>query len=696
MDELTINFINRANYKHNKKYDYSQTIYKNANTPIIIICKKHGQFLQRPCVHMRGSGCGKCAIDNRSLNIDKFITRSKKVHGNMYDYSLSIFTDSKTKIIIICPIHGRFQQLPHSHMKGYGCKKCSLIKIHDNNKLTNDIFIQKAIDKHGNKYDYSKTKYTKSYEKVEIICSKHGIFKQTANNHLNGCGCLKCGINDATTKRCKMTFELFIIQSNIIHNDAYIYELVEFVNNNTKVDIICPNHGVFKQSPNSHIRGYKCPSCSLNRPSIEINIDHILNNPTKLTYIDKQMTSSDFIRNSIKKHGNKYDYTKVKYVDWKTNVIIICPLHGEFEQTPDKHYKQYGCKQCSRIINAKNRTITFDNFIKKSNKIHNNKYLYDLVKYSNVSTKVDIICPDHGIFQQTPYRHMNNAKCPHCSFNRPKINININSLLNGEKINYITYKLTFETFIARANEIHNSIYDYSKVHFIDAYTNVIIICKKHGEFLKTPDQHLHKQICPACRKRKIIDFPLFLKLSNKIHNNKYNYTESTYVNTFTKITIICPIHGKFKQYPFNHYYYKRGCKKCGFDTLRKTIDEFINDAIKIHGDKYDYTNIDYKNNHTKVSVICPTHGEYLISHNTHCIKKVGCKKCSKHMKSSKKANKWLSNIQNKSNISLQTILSIGGEKYIDGFWMDGYDEITNTVYEFHGDFWHGNPKNIFI
>ena len=246
-----------------------------------------------------------------------FIERARKVHGDKYDYSKVNYVNNCTPITIICPIHDEFPQTPNSHLSGHGCPHCS-----GNKKLTKEDFIEKAREVHGDKYDYSKVNYVSSKTLVSIICPIHGEFEQTPNNHLRGSGCPHC----SGTK--KLTKEDFIKKAREIHGDKYDYSKVNYVNNRTKVTIICPIHGEFPQRPSSHLNGKGCPHCG-----------------------DRKKTTEDFIKDARKVHGDKYDYSKVNYVNNYTPITIICPTHGEFKQTPNDHLNgKSGCPHCAKRI----------------------------------------------------------------------------------------------------------------------------------------------------------------------------------------------------------------------------------------------------------------------------------------------------------------------------------------------------------
>lgn len=193
----------------------------------------------------------KCS--NIKLNNDEFINRCKDIHGDKYDYSLVEYSNMKNKVKIICPKHGIFEQSPISHLHNKsGCSKCS------KNTLNNDEFINKCKEIHGDKYDYSLVKYTNVRGKIKIICPKHGVFEQTASNHIYlKNDCMKC-----KNENQKLQLNEFIEKSSIKHNFTYDYSLVKYNNVEDKIKIICPKHGIFEQKVCNHIRGIGCKYCS--------------------------------------------------------------------------------------------------------------------------------------------------------------------------------------------------------------------------------------------------------------------------------------------------------------------------------------------------------------------------------------------------------------------------------------------------
>lgn len=199
--------------------------------------------------------------------------------------------------------------------------------------------------------------------------------------------------------------------------------------------------------------------------------------------------------------------------------------------------------------------LKYNQVINKFQEIHKNKYDYSKIKYINNTTKVEIICIKHGSFKQRPSDHIQGHGCPKCG--------GCGKYFNGN-----------EYFIKRSQEIHENKYDYSLVEYKTAKIKVKIICPEHGEFVQTPNNHLQGQGCIRCRnnfisKNNKFDSNIIIENLNKIHGNKYSYPESINSLGGGKIKIICPKHGLFEQNIINHYYNKNGCEKCGNNRLSK-------------------------------------------------------------------------------------------------------------------------------
>lgn len=197
-----------------------------------------------------------------------------------------------------------------------------------------------------------------------------------------------------------------------------------------------------------------------------------------------------FINKSLKIHGNKYDYSKVKYINSHAKVNIICPIHGEFKMIANNHLNGQGCPDCGGT-----KKLTKEQFIEKANKIHGNKYDYSKVEYINNKTRVCITCPKHGEFLMRPNDHLSGHGCPDCG---------------GTK------KDSTKSIINKFKKIHGDKYDYSKVNYFNAHTNVLIVCPIHGEFPQSPHDHLKGCGCPKCNQSKLEKEIEQLLIENKI------------------------------------------------------------------------------------------------------------------------------------------------------------------------------------
>jgi len=222
--------VERFNKIHGDKYDYSLVEYINAKTKVKIICKIHGIFEQIPDGHLNNRNCYKCS-NNQKLTNEEFINESRKIHGYKYDYSLVDYKNAKTKIKIICSIHGVFEQIPDNHnTKKYGCPKCS--KSH---KLTTKEFINESKKIHG-RYDYSLVDYKNTNTKVIIICLTHGIFEQKPEKHLIGNGCPKCKESHGERK-----ISNFLEEHNISFKQEYVFDSCRNINP-LPFDFYLPNY----------------------------------------------------------------------------------------------------------------------------------------------------------------------------------------------------------------------------------------------------------------------------------------------------------------------------------------------------------------------------------------------------------------------------------------------------------------------
>jgi len=275
-----------------------------------------------------------------------------------------------------------------------------------------------------------------------------------------------------------------------VHLDKYDYSMLEFKNTNSKVKIICEKHGVFEQKLIKHLNGQGCPKC-----------------------YNRNKTVDDIKNSFFNIHKNKYDYSLfINYINNTQKIDIICAEHGIFKQKVYNHLEGKGCSKCSKVYSPNT-----DDFIEMCKNMNGDLYDYSLVKYINCKTNIKIICKEHGVFEQTPSNHLNGQKCPFCIGN----------------------KMSTEYFIKKSKKVHNNKYNYDKSVFIDAKTKIIINCPEHGDFEQSHHSHLIGFGCSICSGLKKLTTEEFIKRSQIINGNKYNYSLNNYINGKIKIKIIC-------------------------------------------------------------------------------------------------------------------------------------------------------------
>ena len=236
----------------------------------------------------------------------------------------------------------------------------------------------------------------------------------------------------------------------------------------TKVCIICPIHGEFWQRACSHVQGHGCQKCKAQKLSVL-----------------KTRNKNIFVSKAREVHGDFYDYSKVDYKDSQTKVCIICPIHGEFWQTPAHHLFGHGCQLCANAKIAEFRRNSIEHYLKLFDRAHGDKYSYELItSYNGCDTPVPIVCPKHGVFYQTPYSHSRGCGCPHC--NESHGEREIAKWLDNHYIKYERqYKVIPEQVLFGRNKFLTDFY----------LTDYNTIIEYHGEqhYIRQPNWHTEEQ-----------------------------------------------------------------------------------------------------------------------------------------------------------------------------------------------------------
>lgn len=320
-------------------------------------------------------------------------------------------------------------------------------------RVTTEIFIARATERHGDKYDYSQTVYVRNNYKLRIRCKTHGFFEQRALNHLNGNGCPKCGgVHQRTESE-------LISEFNKVHNNKYDYSGMSYSRMSRKIKINCPDHGVFTQLPSAHLRGNGCHKCS---------------------GVGRR-TQDEMIAEFVLVHGNRYIYDDVLFDGVDKKVKIRCRVHGIFEQAPYTHAKGLGCKICGHVKQSRTAMSDLKQFIEKAQKVHGERYDYSKSIYRGANNKIKILCADHGGFYQNAGSHLCGTGCPSCAdlgrygFTRSAYIDSCNRSKNGRSNLYVIRMFSegesfFKVGITSSNVKNrfprSTPYKYEVIHFL--------------------------------------------------------------------------------------------------------------------------------------------------------------------------------------------------------------------------------------
>lgn len=421
-------------------------------------------------------------------------------------------------------------------------------------------FINKCIKIHGeNCYDYSLTQYVNFKKEIQIICKLHNRqFEQKPKYHVikkRGCSeCIKL-IHNVHLK----TQEQFIEECVLKHNNKYKYDKVIYKNCRSMITIICKTHGEFEQIAKSHLDGRGCATCAREKTSV----------------IGERLTRDEFIKKAKIVHGEKYKYDKVTYTNNKTIVIIICKIHGEFEQKAGNHLLGRGCHDCACQVTCNNlcnlESSYESDFIKNSTLKFGDKYNFDLIKYVNATSKVTLKCKCGHIFDVAPEIHLKNKEsCSKCRGHVADCN----------------------EFIEKANSKHQNQYNYKKVIYKNLTTIVEIICNHHGSFFQTPSSHLRGSGCNKCNctyyskaQLEWLNFAsqqLFINIQHAENDGEHQINNSKY-----KADGYCK--------SFNIIFEFHGCYYHGCPTCHPNRDELNEINKKSYTELYNKTQI--KRNH---------------------------------------------------------------------------------------------------
>lgn len=519
-----------------------------------------------------------------------------------------------------------------------------------------DEFITKARKIHGERYDYTQSRCEKLADNIVIICNEpnHGQFVQSGYNHVRGMGCPKCGRIQLSQTQSGDTAS-FIQKSIDIHGNAYSYNTVVYVNSKTKVEITCNTcQKSILVAPYNHLMGKGCRTCGTKRAA------------------DKRRSGLEKVIEECRKvHGDKYEYLMNEYQNPNIPVPIRCIKHNfEFMQSIGSHKSGSGCPKCGRESATQSQTFTTEMFIQRSRGKHGaNRYDYSQSVYKKATKPITIICPAHGPFSQSAMTHMNGGGCMKCAVD----------------VRAENWRSTTVDFIAKSQQIHGNRYNYDLVDYKDAKLPVIITCSDGHTFSQTPNNHLRNHGCPECRNKLLSDqrkhtLESFVERARAKHGDKYSYDNTVYVNQLAPITIMCPNHGDFIQCSAVAHLLGSGCTKCS-GSYQYDTTEFIRRAKSVHGDLYDYSKSEYTKSADKLIIVCKMHSEFLMSANKH-LSGQKCPQC--RFKTEGKLLEWLQVEFDPENVQQQITFSKCKKESTGKCYK--YDfQVGNTIIELDGE-----------
>lgn len=359
-----------------------------------------------------------------------FIQEATVVHGDNYSYENINYLNAHTKVEIYCKTcKVYFMQIARIHLRGSGCITCGIKKRGFKKTLTQEEFLRRAKDIHGDKYDYSEFVYEKAILKGKIKCNTCShIFEQTPHHHIGikRTGCPKCGIKK-TTDITRKTLEEFVNKSKEVHGDLYNYDKVLYTNHNTEVEILCIKcNEYFFQSPAVHLRGCGCKKCGCETAGLKL-----------------RLSQEEFIEKCVNIHGDKYDYTNTIYVKGKDKVNVLClTCKKEFELIASDHLYGNGCRACGYAEASLKLRLTQEDFLERCYNVHGNKYDYSKTIYVSGKEKLEILCLKcNKEFTVTGKDHIGGSGCFRCKFSKGEIQIE--KYLDNLKLEYTPQK-TFD------------------------------------------------------------------------------------------------------------------------------------------------------------------------------------------------------------------------------------------------------------
>jgi hypothetical protein len=345
--------------------------------------------------------------------------------------------------------------------------------------MTQETFLQKALEVCGDKYTYDKAVYVRSSQKLIVTCRKHGDFLISSGNLFFGKGCPTCANERRHIAKVATAANKFKGRATEVHKGKYSYEKSVYMAAKKPIIVTCPLHGDFVTEPDRHLRGSGCQKCAEEARSAA-----------------KRMSQDEFISIASRLHNGAYDYSEVAYIGSTDKVKITCPVHGAFWQMPNSHLQGTGCESCGRETTAEKLSIGFDEFSRRANHTHNNKYLYRKDTYTQLNEKTTITCKTHGDFLQQANSHIRGCGCPECAKSVSGPEAELAALLTAHNIKIIKRDrklLTPLTDTYNSNQIKEIDLVLPDLHLAIEYCGVLWHSEKYR-----PNRNYHLEKLELC------------------------------------------------------------------------------------------------------------------------------------------------------------------------------------------------------
>lgn len=375
------------------------------------------------------------------------------------------------------------------------------------------------------------------------------------------------------------------------------------------------------------------------------------------------MAFDEFVAKAREARGDRFEYRQEGWAGIKGKVLIVCPNHGEFRAAAHMHLRGVECPKCSRP----GAGMTFDEMVVKAIRKYGERYSYVDEQWVGMAGNVVYDCPDHGRIVQKAFDHLNKGGCRQC----------------GRRKGALARISSLENFIEKARRTHGERYLYLHPMPDMADEPIVVTCPDHGEFRIIRNRHINGGLCPGCKVHKRRGQDEFVADAISVHRDAFTYEKAEFAGMTTRVVVTCRVHGDFSIIPASLILRGSGCSRCA-GLHKKTTDEFVEMARERYGDRYDYSKVEYTGALKPVIIICREHGEFLQKPNHHFQNTIGCPKCTYSV--SKPETDWLDSLGVDQSLRQARIRLSGRSRSVDA-----YDPVTNTVYEFWGSWWHGDP-----